>query len=253
MKFVSRLSVVALAAGLASPALAQLVGPGDIAFTGLNCDGNDNVAFAALVAIPAGSVISFTDNEWNGTGWADSNENGFTWTATSAVPVGSIVTIDNVQLVGSGGASSNFGALASIAGAGSNPGIGNNDEALWAFLGAYATPGAFLSVIGNDLLAGVATTLANTGLVENQTAFFIAGDEDIMAYTGLRDNQLAFPAYSAQIYTGASWVTQDAGGDQSLDGIFPDVPFSGTPFTIPAPSAGALLGLAGAAAARRRR
>jgi hypothetical protein len=252
MKIQSVLSVVVLS-GLSSVASAQLVGPGDIAFTGLNCDGTDNIAFAALVNIPVGSVISFTDNEWNGSGWADSNENGWTWTATSAVPAGAIVTIDNVQGVIAGTTTSNFGSIARIVAAGSNPGIGNNDEAIWAFLGAYASPSAFLTVMGNDLLAGTATTLANTGLVENETAFFIPGDEDIMAYTGLRDNQTSFAAYRSQIYTGASWVTQDAGGDQSNDGIFPDVPFSGQAFVIPTPGAAALLGLGGLMAGRRRR
>jgi hypothetical protein len=39
---------------------------GDIAFVGYNSDGNDGFAFVATATIPAGTVIRFQDNEWNG-------------------------------------------------------------------------------------------------------------------------------------------------------------------------------------------
>jgi hypothetical protein len=53
------------------------VGPGSIAFTGFNADGNDNLAFVALETIAAGTVITFTDNEWGGSSF---NTGESTWT-----------------------------------------------------------------------------------------------------------------------------------------------------------------------------
>lgn len=250
----------ALGLSAASQALAGIpLGPGSIAFTGFNADGGDNLAFVALQDLPVGTVIGFTDNEWNGTGWTDTNENGFELTLTSPVTAGTIV-----QLNGLGGSlpfagTSAFGTLALTAGAGTNLGIGNSDEAIYAYVGSFASPTAFLALIANDSSAAlgalaVPVSLAGTGLVEGQTALFITGDEDIAAYTGLRNDQASFAAYLPQINTLANWISQDASGDQSIDGISPDVPFSNEAFTlVPAPGAAALLGLGGLVIARRRR
>jgi hypothetical protein len=81
------------------------LGPGSIAFVGLNTDGNDNLAFVALEAIPSGTVIYFQDNEWNGLaigsgGAFNTGESTWSWTATSEVAAGSIGA--HAQLVGSG-------------------------------------------------------------------------------------------------------------------------------------------------------
>ena len=46
---------------------------GSIAFTGFNADGNDNIAFVALVDIAVGETIVFEDNEWTGSAWTDTN------------------------------------------------------------------------------------------------------------------------------------------------------------------------------------
>ena len=72
---------------------------GNIAFVGYNADGNDNIAFVALVDINPNEVIIFEDNEWNGTAWVDTNEGAFSWTATSLVTAGTIVRIDNIGSV----------------------------------------------------------------------------------------------------------------------------------------------------------
>lgn len=236
--------------GLLSSAHATL-GPGSIAFTGFNADGNDNLAFVALETLPAGTVIGFTDNEWNGTSW-NTGENGFSLTLTTDVAPGTIVAMNNLGGSTFAGTSP-FGSMAAIPGAGTNPGISNSDESVWAFIGDYASPTAFLSVIGNDALSIVATTLDNTGLKEGETALFITGDEDVMAYNGLRDNLDSFPGYLTQIYDAKNWITEDGSGDQSNNTKDPNVPFSNDPFTIPAPGAAGLIALAGMTLARRRR
>lgn len=249
MKTMSAAIVLALATG---SAFAGIVGPGSIAFTGFNGDGNDNLAFVALDPIPAGFQIGFTDNEWNGTAWIDANEFGWSWTASSDIAAGTIVTIDEINSLS---ITSNLGTVAAIDGAGTNRGVANSNEAVFAFVGNYAAPAAFLAAIGNDPLVsgGAAATLAGTGLVEGTSALFITGDEDIMAYNGARSGANAFGDYLSQINDAANWLTQDASGDQHNDGIFPDVPFSGEAFTIvPAPGA-ALLALGGMMVGGRRR
>lgn len=232
--------------GLLSSAHATL-GPGSIAFTGYNADGNDNLAFVALDTLPTGTVITFTDNEWNGTMF-NTGESVFTLTITADVLPGTIVTIDNI---GTGTLSSSLGTPAFIDAA--NRGIANSNESVWAFFGTLAAPTSFITVIGNDDLATVATPLNNTGLKEGETALFITGDEDIMAYNGLRDNLDSFPGYLTQIYDAKNWITEDGSGDQHNNTKDPNIPFSNDPFTIPAPGAAGLIALAGMTLARRRR
>lgn len=248
MKFAHHaIAALTLSAGFAA---AGILGPGSIAFTGFNADGLDNLAFVALQDLPAGTQISFTDNEWNGTGWTDNNESAWMWTALGAIPAGTIITIDDVN---STSTTSNLGTVSFLAEGGTNRGIANSNEAVFAFVGSYASPTAFLAAIGNDPVAVAGTTLSGTGLTEGLTALFIEGDEDIMAYIGLRNNQIAFDAYLAQINDVANWITQDGSGDQSNDGINPDIPFSNEAFVIPAPGPLALAGVGVLIAMRRRR
>ncbi|MGH7177025.1 MAG: hypothetical protein ACREJC_06580 [Tepidisphaeraceae bacterium] len=46
------------------PVLARPLSAGDVAIIGFNMDDPDELAFVALASIPAGTVISFTDNGW---------------------------------------------------------------------------------------------------------------------------------------------------------------------------------------------
>ncbi len=59
---------------------------GSIAFTGYNGDGNDNLSFVALTDIPQGTVINFTDSNWNGTSFASgsNSESAIAWSTCHA-------------------------------------------------------------------------------------------------------------------------------------------------------------------------
>ena len=85
------------------------MGPGSIAFTGFNADRKDNLAFAAMQDIAAGTVITFTDNEWSGSAF-NTGESTWTWTAASDIAAGTVVTMDN--LAAGETATSNLGAIA---------------------------------------------------------------------------------------------------------------------------------------------
>lgn len=206
---------------------------GDIAFVGFNSDGNDNLAFVTLVPIEAGTQIHFTDNEWTGSSF-NTGESGFTWTANATIPAGTIVTIDNI---GSGTIGSNLGTVAFFDS--TNRGIANSTEIIYAYVGTPTTPTAFLTAIGNNTLTGTngggtTVTLSGTGLTAGTNAIEFASkdaDADIAAYAGSRSGQTSFSDYRSLINNPANWQTQDASGDQSADGIAPDLPFSTNAFT----------------------
>lgn len=213
------------------------LGAGSIAFTGFNGDGQDDLAFVALEEIPAGTVIYFTDNEWSGTGWVDLAENGFAWTASTAVSAGTVVTLSGLNPVAPATTpTANIGTAAFISALGSNPGLGNSNETIYAYLADPATPlvpTAFLSAISNSGAIAANGTLLNTGLTYGVNAIDLGVadlDADIGAFTGARTGAADFAAYRAAINTASNWTVQDASGDQSIDTITPDVPFSTTAF-----------------------
>ena len=65
--------------------------PGDIAFTGFNSDNPDEFTFVALVDIPAGEEIIFTDNGWFASGGFRANEGSFTYVAPSDIAAGTVI------------------------------------------------------------------------------------------------------------------------------------------------------------------
>ncbi|BAY96350.1 5'-nucleotidase/2',3'-cyclic phosphodiesterase [Tolypothrix tenuis PCC 7101] len=205
---------------------------GDIAFVGFNSDGNDNLAFVTLVQIEAGTEIHFTDNEWTGSSF-NTGESGFTWTANSTILPGAVVTIDNI---GTGTISSNLGTVAFFDS--SNRGIANSTEVVYAYVGTPTIPTAFLTAIGNNTLTGSSGgggTLDGTGLIVGTNAIELASkdaDADIAIYNGTRSGESSFASYLPLINNPANWVTQDATGDQSNDGVAPDLPFSTSGFTV---------------------
>ena len=58
---------------LAASAQAQALTTGDLAFTSFNAD-DDGWALVSFVDIAANTDIYFSDNEWNGSAFADTNE-----------------------------------------------------------------------------------------------------------------------------------------------------------------------------------
>ncbi|HWM47932.1 MAG TPA: Calx-beta domain-containing protein [Xanthobacteraceae bacterium] len=199
------------------------LGPGSIAFTGYNSDGNDALAFVALTDLPAGTVIYFTDNEWRGTAF-NTGESVWSWTATQDVAAGTIVTM-NSQI--SGALTSNLGNAEHLAA----PGLGltGAGEVVYAYVGSANAPTTFLTAFANDSLLADGATLSGTGLVEGLTAVSLDSYNpapDIAAYDGPRLGSENFADYLSLINNPANWVQQDGGGDQSGDGITPDLPFS---------------------------
>ncbi len=227
---------------------SAVLAAGSIAFTGFNADGDDNLAFAALTAIPQNTVIFFTDEEWNGTNWATYTECCYLWVATSNVAAGTIVTLDNLSTVFAGTATSNLGTLIGVGDANNNAGMGNSDESIFAFQGTGAlagtvatdavvngnlmpVPATFLGLIANEDEAGAGYSITGTGLSEAAgTAIIFVNDDDGMRYKGLRSGEAAFSGYLPLIANKATnWDTIGAGDGTTY------LPFSTTAFTTGSP------------------
>ena len=212
---------------------------GNIAFVGFNADGNDNIAFVALVDISVGETIIFEDNEWNGTTFNDTYEGAFSWTASSTVSAGTIVRIDNI---GSGTIAASTGTVVDASvlspSRGTNRGIGAGDEIIYAYQGTAAAP-TFITAIASGGFNATNGLLTNTGLTAGVNAIDLStldDDADIAAFNAARSGQANFAAYLPIINNPTNWIAQDGTGDQSIDTTAPDVPFSSTAFTAAPPA-----------------
>ena len=205
---------------------------GSIAFTGFNGDGNDNLSFVALTDIPQGTVINFSDSNWNGTSFATGSnaESTIAWTATSAIAAGTVIDINNIRK-GTFGTSAGSATFTNA----NNTGLSNDSEVVYAYVGSSTSP-TFLAAISNVGYATADGTLTGTGLVAGQTAVSFTGGLDIVGYNGPRSGFASFADYLAAIGNTANWATQNGSGDQSTDGTTPDAPFPTTAFTVAAPA-----------------
>ena len=196
-----------------------------IAFTGYNSDGNDDLAFVALVPIAEGDKIIFSDNEWNGStlgsggGFVDTNEGAATWTAPAGgIAAGTVVTLNDLGLssrsasVGTVSLSGNF----ALAAAG---------DSVYAIQGAVLAPTRVLAAISTNT-----DVITGTGLTDY---VLLATGADIGAYNGSRSSQTTYANYLNLIHDEATnWTTQDTGANDGIDTVAPDVPFSTAVFTL---------------------
>jgi hypothetical protein len=153
------------------------LGPGSIAFVGFNADGNDGFAFIAIDPIPAGAIIRFNDNEWNGLGSGaggafNTGEGSLTWTnGGSDLAAGTIIELLNTS--SSSTRSVNVGSIS-----GGTIALGNSGESIFSFVGADAsTPTTFLTAVTNNNggFTGATTSglLGGTGLAAGSTALVL--------------------------------------------------------------------------------
>lgn len=205
-------------------ALAAAPTAGTIAFTGFNADDPDSLAFVALDDLAAGTVITFNDNEWDGTAF-NTGEGTLTLTLTGLVAAGTVVRLESLQATPTTthGTISRTGAF----------NISGTADPVYAYTGTTAAP-TFLAAISNNGFNNATTgVLTNTGLTVGVNAIDLGtvdADADIGAYNGARTGQASFGGYAALINNAANWITQDGANSQASDGTAPDIPFSTTPF-----------------------
>lgn len=225
------ITMFALSLTLEQSLHAGVMAAGDLAFTAFNADSDDAFQVVALTEIDPNTIVYFSERNWLGTEFNSvGNEGTLRWdSGSSTITSGSLIDFTSLQ-------SSTF---ASSVGTASKSGLFNLNavnEQLFAYLDASndATPDAFIAAISNRgffPVTNAASTLAGTGLTAGTTAVNFTGLEDIMEYVGPRTGQSDFASYLSLIGDTGNWISQGVPGDQSTDGIGPDVPFNATTFS----------------------
>lgn len=200
---------------------------GDLAIIGFNADGNDDLAIVTLAEIPADRTIYIRDDEWSGTAFRDVIESTFAWsTGSAAIPAGTVIVFSDLSTT----MAASIGTIVQV-GTG-NRGLAATDEAIFFYLGTDAnTPTTFLHMVTNGTIAAAAGSLDGTGLIAGTSALLLKAGADVAQYKGPRSG-LDKAGYLAAINDLNNWDSQDGGGDQSKDGIVPDLPFNTTAFVI---------------------
>ena len=205
------------------------LGPGSVAFTGMNGDGTDDLAFVTLDALPANTTVYFSDSEWTGTGFPATDESRITWrSGSTSIAAGTIITFTNINPDPATPIVTNIGS-ATITG---NRGVGAGGDAFFAYLGTDDnTPTRFLAAISTSGITEFGS-LVGTGLAIGTSAVSLDGGLAIAIYNGPRTG-ISRVCYPTVLNNAANWLGQaNIAGDQSADGTAPDVPFSTTALTF---------------------
>ncbi len=211
-----------------SPLQAQLT-TGDLSVVGFDADSTDYLAIVNFREIPANTVIYIRDDEWNGTAFT-TGEGTLSWTSGAAAIAPGTVILFNA-MADTAKLNANIGTLKKVST--TNFDISGSGEGVFLYLGTDGnTPTTFLAAIMNGPVAVAGTTLTGTGLIENVTAINLTpAGTDIGAYKGNRIG-LTKEDFLIEIAKMTNWNLQDAAGNQSTDGIVPDIPFSTAPFNV---------------------
>nr|MDZ8062739.1 SdiA-regulated domain-containing protein [Nostoc sp. EkiNYC01] len=187
----------------------MVLNSGDIAFVGINTAGgpDDWVAFVTLTAIPAGTVIYFTDNELTtGTATAfNTGESYSKWTApVGGVAAGTIVTLTNFDVTG--GPVANVGTAAVVTFSGSsNRGFSQTADSLYAYLAASdATADTPTTQLARINIGNAEDGVAPNSLPADSRITFLTGEESAV-YTGPRTAN-TFAEFKAIVNNPANWT-----------------------------------------------
>ena len=241
----SLMLATASAATIAGSAMAGLVA-GDIAIIGINTSTTDSFAILFLSDIAQGETISFTDNGWKASGVFRTGEGVLSFTSQTAIARGSVrLWTSGMTVTGTGWSSANP----------SNFALNATGDSLIAYQGSFnGTTGALTGSLlyatqtygawnadATNASTSAAPTSANLGsLVTGTTALAISTANGYYSgtTTGTRTQLLA------AIADATNWTTSTAMTSTSA---------WATAFTVPAPGAAALVGVAGIITARRRK
>lgn len=198
-----------LSATVIHSAKAQVLSAGDIAITGYiaNATGTDAFSFVLLVNIPAGTVINFTDNGWNGTALT-ATEQTCTWTSGSALVAGREITISGPS--GAGGATATVSGSSINAGTvtGLTPSFATSGDQLIAYQGTAASP---------TIITAIHMNVYSTDL--GQCGNTTAATWDPVCITQNANSSIKPPTLTTG--TNAVWIgTQGVGASEQDNGVF---------------------------------
>jgi hypothetical protein len=198
---------------------------GDIAFTGFNSDGDDDLAFVTFSNILPNTIIYFTDRESDGFGGLTTGEGTLIWNSGSRIiKAGTVIIFSDVD----NGSNPNFGAsIGALEETGSFSLPTSSKDGIIVFKGTDAnTPVTFITAIqiGNNISVlgpydSDGITLSNTGLKVGSSimVFDDSATPDGAHYNASRSNLTSFSDYFAQISDDSTnWINIINGDGESL-------------------------------------
>ena len=191
MKLFTLATIIALSTAIASADSADSLQPGSIAFTSCNTD-DDSFSFVALEEMPSGTVIRFTDEEWNGTAFG-TGEDDLIWSNSTMLAAGSVVAVYNCQ--SSSLVSNNIGHACGLLR------LLQSGETIFAYAGsAERDPDAFCAAVSTEQ-----ADLSGTGLVYGQTAVQLLTTPKGLCYIGKRRGEYSWKEYLASVNNPENW------------------------------------------------
>ncbi len=173
---------------------------GDVCIIGMNTDNPDEVLLVSLVDLPSGTVLYFSDNEWDASSSTFNSGEGFvSLTLSSAVSAGSVIDVDLLDKTVSpsiGTVKAESGTLA----------LSTSGDQLYVYLGSdYKTPTKFLFAVNTT--GGWDANQVPSDLTDGVNALSFPGSTDDIEYTGTRSGHNA-AGYQIQISDIANnWAT----------------------------------------------
>jgi hypothetical protein len=206
---------------------------GDIAFTALNVDGDDDFSIVALTDLAANSTIYFTDYEWDetNTAFVESGQDGYLiWNIGSLlINAGTVVVFTDID-----NAVNNVNYGASIGVLTSSDPIDNvvlvaSGETLFAYKGTNEnTPTTFITGIKNGTVGAElnGTGLEGTDLIPGTDflEFNPTNNPDGGFFSSSRSNKNSYSSYLSVLTDKNNWTRNTSNGELLL-------PFSQEAFT----------------------
>ena len=164
---------------------------GIVAFTSFNSV-TDSFSFVVLENIDAGTVIRFTDEEWDGLEFG-TGEDDIIWSNSVATAAGTVVTVKDCD--------DEEGIHATVGFIDGEMSLSQSGEDIYAYFGdAKREPTAFLAAVSTGT-----GELRGTGLAFGQTAVDIEQNPKSQYYSGVREGKTQWTEYPSLINNAANW------------------------------------------------
>jgi predicted extracellular nuclease len=173
----------------------------DIILTGFQTGTNDQLSFVATTDIPAGTVIYFRDDEWNGTGFVDANEGTLSYTVPAAGLAAGTVVVLTV-----GTATASDGGAVTMADATLD--LSTSGDYVYAYYGtAFNAPTEILSVLANTLTMSAAEDPTGDPLAPNVAV--VALPSSILNFNNVQYNGPRTNVTLTDLVNPANWTGSD--------------------------------------------